>query len=59
MIAYLVAYVCTTAAMDDCQVYVADTWDTIAECRQVESAELARLQTDYRNFYVRVECETE
>jgi len=59
MITYLIAYVCATAAMDDCQVYAAKSWSTPVECEQAKPDGLARLQADYRKFYIRVECETE
>lgn len=62
MLSYLVAYVCTTAVMDDCQVYVPDTWEgpnAAALCQEAKAPKLAQLQADYRRFFVRVECESQ
>ncbi len=62
MISYLLAYVCTTAAMDDCQVWAPASWEgpnAATQCQAAKAPELARLRLEYRNFYARVECESQ
>ncbi len=56
----LLVYVCTTAAMDDCEVYAPAMWDgpaAIAECQE-QAAELRAQVGDRDRFpFVRFVCE--
>lgn len=58
MIVWLVMYVCTSAALDDCHVSVPASWQgdsAVIECQ--ESASLARAMAE--NPYTRFVCEAE
>lgn len=61
MLSFLIAYLCTTAAMDDCQVWAPHSWigpNAASECQAEQAHELARLRLEYPNFYARVKCES-
>lgn len=61
MISFLLAYICTTAAMDDCQVWAPASWEgpnAATECQAAKAPALALLRLEYRNLYARVECES-
>jgi len=61
MTAALVLWLCTSAAMDDCQVYVMDSWhgeDARRECREALGASAPEMRK-VKSAHVRLTCEVE
>lgn len=62
MVSFLVSYLCATAAMDNCTAWADQSWQGAqapTQCEAALPAERKRLEKEYKNFFVHVECESQ